>query len=55
MYRVLRYFESQIINGAGHDSGEVQGLLQMTGVGDVAFDAGELPADQCSRASSTSC
>jgi hypothetical protein len=46
MYRVLRRFESQILAGAGHASGEVQGLLNMTGVGDVPFDADELPADQ---------
>src|SRR3954452_9063138 len=45
-YRVQRRVESQILAGTGHENGQIQGILEMTGVGSVAYSATELEADQ---------
>jgi hypothetical protein len=43
---VMRRLENQLIAGQGHDVNELEGLLGVTGIGDVAYDADELAADQ---------
>jgi HK97 family phage major capsid protein len=45
-HRVQRRVESQILAGTGHENGQIQGILEMTGVGSVVYSATELEADQ---------
>jgi hypothetical protein len=45
-HAVLVRLENQMLSGAGHDDDEIEGLLGVTGVGDVEYDADELAADQ---------
>lgn len=44
-YMVQRRLEGQALNGDGSDP-NIRGILQTSGIGTVAFDAGELTADQ---------
>jgi HK97 family phage major capsid protein len=44
-YRVLRRAEGQILAGAGHGAGEIQGILNTTGIASVEYDAAALAAD----------
>jgi HK97 family phage major capsid protein len=44
-YSVRRRLEAQVLNGNGSDP-NLRGILQTSGIGAVAFDAGELVADQ---------
>lgn len=44
-YMVQRRLEGQALNGDGSDP-NIRGILQTSGIGTVAFDAGELAADQ---------
>jgi HK97 family phage major capsid protein len=44
-YMVQRRLEGQALNGDGADP-NIRGILQTTGIGTVAFDAGQLAADQ---------
>lgn len=43
---VLRRVENQLIAGQGHDADELEGLLGVTGMADVEYDADELAADR---------
>jgi hypothetical protein len=44
-YMVQRRLEGQALNGNGSDP-NIRGILQTSGIGSVAYDAGELAADQ---------
>jgi HK97 family phage major capsid protein len=45
-HAVLVRLENQMISGTGHANGQIDGLLGVTGVGLVEYDAAELAADQ---------
>lgn len=44
-YGVLRRLEAQVLNGSGSGS-NLTGILNTSGIGNVPYDAGELPVDQ---------
>jgi HK97 family phage major capsid protein len=43
---VQRRIERQMLSGTGHENGQIQGILTMTGIGSIAYSATELEADQ---------
>jgi HK97 family phage major capsid protein len=46
MYKVLRKLEDQLLNGTGHSNGQIQGILTMSGIGDLVHVGGALKADE---------